>query len=300
MIQGEVHRAATRPARAQAYLIERLSDPAAIRPLLEARRSYAAYALGQLEPDLFAASEWWVAKGSTGQALLLHARGGLGNALFALGDTMALAALLSLHPGPRQTYVTCQPEHTNVLRRYYILAHEQPMVRMAVTADRFHPVPGEARRLPGTEMRAINWLYSSDGVPSYYTSGHIDSGLYYGVYEDGRLVSIAGTHVISPANGIAVVGNVFTHPRYRGRGYATLATSAVTAALLARCQEVVLTVDPANSPAVRLYRRLGYQEECLLVEAAATRREVLGLGSALRRRLAAWRGRHYGGEFVKH
>lgn len=301
MVEGEIRRAEARAAGLSAYLVERLTDPQEIRRFLETRRAYAAYALAQLEPHLFAVSEWWVAKGSTGQALLLHARGGLGNSLFAMGEKNALAAVLQLHPGPRHTYATCQPEHVDILRRYFRLAQEQPMMRMSVTAARFRPVEpvaGEVRRLLGKDVGPINRLYSSEGMPSYYTSTHIDEGLYYGVYEAGRLVAIAGTHVISPSQGIAVVGNVFTHPRYRRKGYATLATSAVTADLLKRCRDVVLTVDPNNLPAVRAYLRLGYEEECRLVEAAATRRELVGLGSTLRRRLAAWRGRRYGGELV--
>ena len=44
----------------------------------------------------------------------------------------------------------------------------------------------------------------------------------------GALVAVAGTHLVSDTYGVAAIGNVFTHPDYRGRGYATLATGAVT------------------------------------------------------------------------
>jgi len=115
---------------------------------------------------------------------------------------------------------------------------------------------------------------------------------------EGRLVAIAGTHVVSRQEGVAVVGNVFTHPAYRGRGYATAATSAVTEALLDYCDYVVLTVDPRNTPAVAAYVRLGYREACQLLEASATRRDPSGLGASLRRLRAAIRGRKYDGAFV--
>jgi RimJ/RimL family protein N-acetyltransferase len=281
-----------------AYLVERLSDPAAIRRILEPSPAYAAYALAQLEPSLFEHSEWWLAKGATGQALLLHARTSLGNSLFAMGDTTALEAVVAVHPGPRLTYITCQPEHVTMLQRHYLFVHAQRMVRMSLTAADFSPVGGAIRRMVGRDIRAINRLYASDGMPSYYADHHIDEGLYYGAFEGNRLVSIAGTHVISPSQGIAVVGNVFTHPRHRGKGYATVVTSAVTADLLQRCRQVVLTVDPENTPAVRAYRRLGYQEECLLVEGTANRRDLVGIGATLRRWSAARRGARYGGELV--
>ncbi|MDP2949950.1 MAG: GNAT family N-acetyltransferase, partial [Chloroflexota bacterium] len=80
------------------------------------------------------------------------------------------------------------------------------------------------------------------------------------------------------------------HPRYRGRGYATVATSAVTAELLKTCPWVLLTVRETNEPAIHLYRRLGYREECRLIESAARRKDMLGLAGLVRRLLARRRG----------
>src|SRR6266705_2208435 len=60
--------------------IRRLQDRDEIRRLLEARRPYAAYALGQLDPILFRLTEWWTALGNGDSALVLHSRGGLGSA----------------------------------------------------------------------------------------------------------------------------------------------------------------------------------------------------------------------------
>ena len=118
------------------------------------------------------------------------------------------------------------------------------------------------------------------------------------VFEGGRLVSIAGTHVVSPQERVAVVGNVFTHPARRGHGYATATTSAVTEVLLEMCDTVVLTVDPKNAPAVASYRRLGYVDKCPLVEASGLRRDPAGIGSFFRRLRAAVRGRRYGKAMV--
>lgn len=177
------------------------------------------------------------------------------------------------------------------------------MLRMAVTATEFQPPDPPAtgssvHRLRAPDVRILNQLYSSEGVPAYYTAGHLAEGVYYGVYAGQRLVSVAGTHVVSEQWAIAVVGNVFTHPDFRNRGYARLATGAVTEDLLKRCTEVVLTVDPLNTPAVRAYRRLGYRDDCRLLEAAVTRKDLLGVGSWLERVVARYRGRRQGTELV--
>ena len=73
-------------------------------------------------------------------------------------------------------------------------------------------------------------------------------------------MAAAGTHVISDRARLAAVGNVLTHVDYRGRGFATAVTGAVTAELLRTCDQVVLNVRSDNPPALNAYRRLGYAE----------------------------------------
>ncbi len=281
------------------YIVQPLTDVSRIRDLLLPRVEYTAYALGQLEPALWPRTRWFWARGTTGTGLVLHSRGGLGDATFVMGDPDAVAAILAIQPGNTHTYATCQPQHLDVLRGVYRLANQQPMIRMSVVANRFAPVERpNTVVLTGIDIRRVNSLYGSEGGPSYYIPEHIDGGVYRGVVSEGRLVAVAGTHVVSRQERVAVVGNVFTHPAYRGRGFATAATSAVTQALLEYCDTVVLTVDPNNSPAVAAYVRLGYEECCQLVEASAARRDPSGLGSMLRRWRAAIRGRKYDGSFV--
>jgi ribosomal protein S18 acetylase RimI-like enzyme len=281
------------------YVVKRLDDREHVRRILRTRVEYTAYALGQLEPGLYERTRWYFARGDTGTGLVLHSRGGLGEATFAMGDPDAIAAIVSIHPGPVQTYATCEPGHIPALQRVFRFATQQPMMRMHVQAEAFRPVPApEAIPLNGFDIRRINGLYASDGAPSYYVPEHIDAGLYRGLHVDGRLVAVAGTHVVSHHEGVAVVGNVFTHRDYRGHGYATIVTSAVTRALLEFCSDVVLTVDPNNLPAVRAYEKLGYREACHLVEASASRKDPTGLVSAVHRMRSRFAGRRYGGSFV--
>ena len=82
--------------------------------------------------------------------------------------------------------------------------------------------------------------------------------------------------MVSPGARLAVVGNVLTHVDYRGRGFATAVTGAVTAELLRTCDQVVLNVRSDNPPALNAYRRLGYQEHVRFEE-----RLVHRLGSPL-------------------
>lgn len=280
------------------FLVRPVRDKEDLRSMLEPQRAYAAYAIGQLQPHLFQRSAWWSSRGAGGQALLLHSAGGLGNALFAQGTVDALEAALRLHPGPRYTFLTCELHHLETVRLHFELPDHNPVLRMVTTRDTFRDAPGETTRLSGSDVRDINRLYRADGTPAFYTAQNIDDAVYYGVVDRGRLVAVAGTHVISYPDSIAVAGNVFVHPRYRGQGMSRLVTGAVTRELLQGCREVVLSVDPENTPAVRSYEGLGFREVGRLIEGAATRRDV-GIVAFMARRIAALRGRRYDAELVR-
>lgn len=293
-----------------AFTVHALRSPSAIRERLEPHRGYAAYAIGQLAPRLFPYVRCWYAMGEaagaghSAEGLVLHSSGGLGEAAFTLGDPTAVDAILRLHRGPHQNFATCAEDHLPVLDRYFRVTQHQLMARMLVNGETFEPprIPDghvRVRHLRAEDARTVNRLYNTEGAPTFYSAAHIDSSFYHGVFYDGRLVAVAGTHVVSPEEGVAVVGNVFTHPRYRGRGYATLATGSTTAAILETCKDVVLTVDPRNIPAVRAYWRLGYTEVCRLIEAPVTRRDLFGLGAAAGRLSAWWRGRSRGVAVVR-
>jgi RimJ/RimL family protein N-acetyltransferase len=281
------------------FTVRRLTDPDHLRELLSADRPYAAYALAQLDPGRFGRSEWFEARSSDDRhGLVVHSNSGLGQALFAQGDPVAVASVLKLHPGARFTFGSLKPEHHAGITRYFLMARPQRMTRMLVTAETFKPGAISAVRLSAAHITEINRLYSLEGGPAYYRPSHLEEGVYCGVYDDGRLVAIAGTHVVSEREGVAVVGNVFTHPRYRAQGHSTSATSAVTAQLLERCPLVVLTVEEGNEPALAVYRKLGYTPHCALHESPLIRKEPLGVVSAARRLMADWRGRATGTEVV--
>jgi ribosomal protein S18 acetylase RimI-like enzyme len=139
------------------------------------------------------------------------------------------------------------------------------MVRMWVDRSHFKPYPATVQRLLPVEIGELNRLYQL-GFASWLPATAIADGVYYGMRVNGRLVAAAGTHVISHAARLAVVGNVLTHMDYRGRGFATAVTGAVTAELLRSCDQVVLNVRADNPPAINAYRHLGYGEHARFEE----------------------------------
>lgn len=276
---------------ASLFHIREVRDRNALDAALSTDRAYAAYALAHLEAVPFERSRFWLAENTEGTGIVLHADA-MGTTMFAGGHPPAVDAILSLHPGPRRAYLsTCAPEHLAALERTYRVTAPLHMIRMSTTTASFIAVDGEVRRLRGRDVNAINTLYATESAPSRYRPDQIERAVYYGAFAGDQLVSVAGTHIVSPEMSIGVVGNVFTHPSHRGRGLAVRTTARVTTELFAAgCSLVALTVDPRNAPAVRAYEKLGYAAGPPVVEAYIERRDALGVGAWLRRRRARRRG----------
>jgi RimJ/RimL family protein N-acetyltransferase len=151
------------------------------------------------------------------------------------------------------------------IQAHYRVDAGPEMLRMWVDRAHFRPYPATVQRLLPVEIGELNRLYQL-GFASWLPSTAIADGVYYGMRVNGRLIAAAGTHVVSPTSRLAVVGNVLTHTDYRGRGFATAVTGAVTAELLRTCDQVVLNVRSDNPPAINAYRRLGYAEHARFEE----------------------------------
>jgi ribosomal protein S18 acetylase RimI-like enzyme len=236
------------------------SDKAALRSFLERDRLYAAYAICDLEEREFGRTRWGMAwEEDAPIALVLEYNGPTPQPLFAMGREDGVTAILRDLIRPRIAYVAAPHALLPAIQSAYRVDPGPLMVRMWVDRSTFRPYPSTVQRLLPVEIGELNRLYQL-GFASWLPSSAIADGVYYGLRVNGQLVAAAGTHVISPGARLAVVGNVLTHVEYRGRGFATAVTGAVTAELLRTCDQVVLNVRSDNPPALNAYRRLGYQE----------------------------------------
>lgn len=236
------------------------TDRGLLRDVLERDRIYAAYALCDLDDREFGRTRWGVAfAGSDPVAVVLEYAGLAPQPVFVMGENAGIAAILRELIRPRAAYLAARTEHLSAVASIYRVEPGPPMVRMWVDRTTFRPYPAEVARLLPVEVGDLNRLYQL-GFTAWLPPSAVAEGVYYGIRVGGRLVSAAGTHVISPEARMGVVGNVMTHTDFRGRGYAAALTGAVTAELLRFCDQVVLNVRSDNSPALQAYAKLGYRE----------------------------------------
>jgi ribosomal protein S18 acetylase RimI-like enzyme len=242
------------------------TDRAALASFLEHDRLYSAYALCDLEDREFARTRWGAAyDGDDLIAVGLEYTGPTPQPLFVMGRTDGIEAVLRDVIRPRAAYIAARTAMLPAIEAHYRVDPGPQMVRMWVDRARFRPYPAQVQRLLPVEIGELNRLYQL-GFASWLPSSAVADGVYYGMRVNGQLVAAAGTHVISSAARLAVVGNVLTHVDYRGRGFATAVTGAVTADLLRTSDQVVLNVRADNPPAINAYRRLGYAEHARFEE----------------------------------
>jgi ribosomal protein S18 acetylase RimI-like enzyme len=265
-----------------------ISDRALLRSFLERDRLYAAYAICDLDDREFGRTRWGAAwSGGSIVALAMEYAGATPQPVFAMGREDGIAAILRDVIRPRLAFIAALPSAVQAIGAVYRLDPGPQMVRMWVDRSRFMRADDLGiERLSPSDAPELNRLYQL-GFGAWLPPHAIGEGVYYGLRVHGRLVAAAGTHVVSPAVRLAVVGNVLTQGDFRGRGYATAVTGAVTAELLRSCDHVVLNVRADNPPAISAYRHLGYAEHIRFEERLAHRlgspwSELVG---AIRRRL---------------
>jgi GNAT superfamily N-acetyltransferase len=268
------------------YAISQLIDEEQIRTYLMTNSAYAAYALGDLEPP-YSQRAIWIGASQTGaiEGLALIYNGLDPTVLFLMGETRAISALLMHGVGPDRVFFSIQPAMEEVLSTFYSIEHSQPMYRMLVTPETFAPFkPVQSMPLPtpldGNHLADMTTLIAEaatndkrDTRDIAFSPEMVQTGYYRGIYQRGRLIALAGVHLVARRANIAAVGNVVVHPKERQQGLGSLVSHAVTQALLDEgFDPVVLNVRQDNEPAIKIYRKLGYKVGCNFVEGAASRR----------------------------
>ena len=249
------------------------TDLARIAAILQRERPWSAFALADLEPPHSGFCEWHVTPGDT--ALVLIYRGFDPPLFFSTGPEDQVATLLADIAGEAHLYLSVRGGLADRLTAAgYFLHNRKMLYRMLLQSGVTLPRDPRAEHLEAGDYDALVTLYedgdASGERPPFFQRRSLESGVYYGVREGGRLAAAAGTLVFAPQQSVACLGNVYVRRDCRGRGLGSFVTAAVTSELASRgIGTIALNVVSDNAPAIRIYERLGFSRYCEYEEARA-------------------------------
>ena len=127
------------------------------------------------------------------------------------------------------------------------------------------------RRLGTDDIEIINGLYEESYPDNFFDKRMLETGKYFGYFDNEKLNGIAGIHVYSEKYKVATLGNITISPSHRGKSICQKLTSALCIDLLLSVDNIGLNVSINNLSAVNCYKKIGFEviseyEEYLVVK----------------------------------
>ena len=222
----------------------------------------SAYMLGDLDPAYAHGCSWYASDEPELKALLLLYSALSAPTLLSEGDAKAIEPILlaAWDKLPRRLYYQVPKKHASKLKSFFQLSKRRKMLRMGLSKADAPPCKRNSsiETLSHRHTGEIMSLYQHY-PDNFFDPSMLNTGLYFGIREQGSLISVAGIHLLSESRDIAAVGNIVTHPDHRGHGHATTCVSHLVSELLERVDQIALNVAADNTSAIRCYEGVGFK-----------------------------------------
>jgi ribosomal protein S18 acetylase RimI-like enzyme len=242
-----------------------LHDKTTIASLLRRNLDMRLYEIGDLD-DFFWPSTNWYALEEDGiiHELALAYNGG--DLLVVLAQVTSSPELLRTllsglgHLLPKRFYSHLPPGMADCFGQYAADGHGLHDKMSLMNASRLSEIDSQmVVRFTPDDLPALHAFYQEAYPGNWFDPRMLETGHYYGYYQDGAILSVAGVHVYSPSQRVAALGNITTHPAARGRGLATIVTAQLCKELLGSVDRIGLNVLADNAAAIACYKRVGFE-----------------------------------------
>ena len=223
------------------------------------------YSIGDLDDFFWQYTTWYALKDlqRVTQVALLYSGISL-PVLLGLSEepTGGMRSLLQaiIHLMPKRFYAHLSGDLATVFADEYRIESHGPHYKMALVDKAGLENIDSSRVVPLTvaDVDEIQALYRVSYPDNSFDPRMLETGYFFGIRHGMLLVSVAGVHVYSQQYRVAALGNVATHPGYRGQHLATKVCAKLCRSLLQTVDHIGLNVKADNISAIRCYEQLGF------------------------------------------
>lgn len=243
-----------------------LHDKTEIESFLRRNNFLHLYEIGDLDEFFWDYTVWYALKveGQIKQLALIYV--GIAQPVLLAFDDGAPDSLRELLRGilpflPSQLYAHLHHETVTALAPSYDIQSHGVHYKMALQDTTTLKTVDTSRvvQLETADYEPLSALYQASYPGNWFDQRMLETGCFYGIRHGSQIVSVAGIHVYSPHYRVATIGNVTTHPDYRGQGLGTAVCAKLCDSLLQTVDHIGLNVKADNAAAIVCYRRLGFE-----------------------------------------
>ena len=250
---------------------EFLHDRRELEDFLRMNTFLNIYAIGDLD-DFFWPHTCWFGHRSGGKidsVALLYTGLVLPTLIVMSEDISPERELLSsiAHMLPDPVYCHFTPGLEIALERAYEMESRGKFQRMAlIDTDALFKTDNPDVQLKVSDQEELLAFYRTSYPGNWFDPRMLETGKYFCIRLDGKIISAGGIHVYSPRYRVGALGNIATHPEYRGSGFGTAVTAMVCRSMLETVDHVGLNVSVDNHAAISCYEKLGFRTVAPFVE----------------------------------
>ena len=223
------------------------------------------YSLGDLDDFFWQYTTWYalVDKQQIKEIVLLYTATSLPVLLgLTEGPTDLMKKLLRsiIHLLPKRFYAHFSSDVATVFANDYKIKSHGLHYKMALTNSCLDSIDtSDVKRLTLCDSSELEEFYCVSYPGNWFEPYMLETGCYYGIRHGASFISVAGVHVYSQEYKVAALGNITTHPHFRGQGQAKIVCAKLCKELLQTVDRIGLNVKVDNTSAIACYTRLGFE-----------------------------------------
>jgi len=251
-----------------------LHDKSTILNFLNENPGLQIYSIGDLDDFFWPKTIWYALKeGESIRAIALLYVGMDTPTLLSFyeGDSEFSHQLIKRikHLLPLKFNAHLSPGLTEIFRRQNIIEYYGLNYKMLLKKAAIDPNDKNIRALKVEDLPVITKFYTISYPQNWFDSRMLETKKYYGYFVDNKLVGVSGIHVYSEEYNVAALGNIATHPDYRGQQIGFKLTSALCYDLQKYVDFIGLNVKSDNEKAIKIYKKIGFEiigkyDECYM------------------------------------